>query len=148
VARLYLDSGVLVKLYIVEPGSAWVQKQASAAGTLPLNPLQLAELTNAILAAGGRGMISREAVRRTLRNLDQDIQAGRMARETPEWSDVWRRVDQLAQEHTHKILCRTLDIIHVAIADITAADLFITGDRRQARLCRALGIRVREIPAA
>ena len=145
-AKFYLDTGALVKLYIIEPRSEWVQKQVSRQGLIPLNPLQLSELTNAILAAEGRGIISIGAMQKTLRNLDQDIHAGRFARETPDWTGVWEQADQLARAHTQKLLCRTLDILHVAIARLTAADLFITGDKRQAALCRKIGLAVREIP--
>ncbi len=146
--KFYLDTGALVKLYILEPGSEWVQLQISDKCRLVLNPLQQSEMTNAILAAGGRGFISSSAMRKTLRNFDQDLQEGRFLREMPEWSDVWKRTDQLAREHTPKVLCRTLDILHVAIAGLTGSDVFITGDKRQIALCNKIAIPVREIPPA
>ena len=39
--------------------------------------------------------------------------------------------------------CRSLDILHVAAADLLAAELFVTGDRRQATLGEGEGLPVR-----
>ncbi len=39
-AKIYFDTGALVKLYIVEPGSTFVQNKARRAEVIPINPLQ------------------------------------------------------------------------------------------------------------
>ena len=144
--RLYLDTGALVKLYIVEDGSEWVQRQCLKAGTLLLSQLQLVELKNAILAAGGRRIISKEAMQMTLRHLDQDLADGIYQNFQPDWPSVWQRADSLARQHTTELLCRTLDILHVATAEIEKADLFITGDRRQFALGSRTDLTVKQIP--
>jgi len=66
--KLYLDTGALVKLYVVEPGSEFVQDKAEKADGLPLNPLQELELRNALLAAHGRGWMDKNALERTMKN--------------------------------------------------------------------------------
>lgn len=141
-AKLYLDTGALVKLYIYEPGSEWVQKKIAGATSLPINSLQLSELKNAILAAAGRGIIEQAAMHKTLRNLDEDLEAGRFSRENPDWGAVWQRADSLASAHTPEVLCRTLGILHVALAELMAVDKVITGDRRQADLCDRISLDV------
>lgn len=143
--KLYLDTGALVKLYVYEPGSDWVQAKVADAGVLPMNSLQLTELKNAILAAGGRGAIELTAMHRTLRNLEEDLEAGRFLRVNPDWAAVWQRADVLAFSYTQKILCRTLDILHVALAELLAVDKIITGDQRQADLCEQLSLSVERI---
>ncbi len=53
-----------------------------------------------------------------------------------------KRADALAVNHTGEILCRTLDILHVALAELAGAGVVVTGDRRQAALCERIGLEV------
>jgi predicted nucleic acid-binding protein len=145
-AKIYFDTGALVKLYIVESGSHFVQKKAQEAKAIPLNPLQDTELRNAILAAGGRQTIDQGAVRQTLANLDEDIRQGFFCSETPDWPWIWQRANLLARQYTPTLLCRTLDILHVAAAEFSAVDEVVTGDLRQYRLCQAVDLAVTAIP--
>lgn len=148
VAKVYFDSGALVKLYIVEPGSTFVQNKARRAEVIPINPLQETELRNAILAAGGRRSIAREAMRRSLDNFEEDLATGVFIRETPEWPWIYRRADLLARQYTPRFLCRTLDILHVAAAELCGADQIVTGDQRQQKLAKAIGMAVVKVPTA
>ena len=147
-AKIYFDTGALVKLYIVEPGSTFVQNKARRAEVIPINPLQETELRNAILAAGGRRSIARNAMRRSLDNFDEDLATGVFTRETPEWPWIYRRADLLARQYTPRFLCRTLDILHVAAAELCGADQIVTGDQRQQKLAKAIGMAVVKVPAA
>jgi len=143
----YFDSGALVKLYIVEPGSEFVQAKAMAAKLIPLNQLQETEVRNAIHAAVGRNIVSADAANRALEHLAEDIRAGVLAQESPDWPVIWSRAAHLARLHTRKLLCRTLDILHVAAAESCGADLFVTGDARQFKLCKAVGLPAQMVPA-
>lgn len=145
-AKVYFDTGALVKLYIVESGSEFVQRKARAASSIPLNPLQETELRNAIHAAIGRKTIPASAGAMALRHIETDIQGGVLAIEQIDWSAVWNRASHLARLHTSRILCRTLDILHVAAAESCSADLVVTGDARQIRLCKAVGLPVVRVP--
>ena len=146
-AKTYFDTGALVKLYIVENGSTFVQNLARRSGVISLNPLQETELRNAILAAGGRRTITREAARRSLENLDEDLQTGVFFRESPDWAWIYRRADLMARQYTARLLCRTLDILHVAAAELAGADRIVTGDMRQQKLAKAVGLKVVKVPA-
>lgn len=147
-SKLYLDTGALVKLYLVEPGSEFVQDKAEKAACLPLNPLQELELRNALFAASGRGWIDEEVLRGTLGNLEEDIREGYFLRESPDWRPLYKRASVLAKRYTPEFLCRTLDILHVAAAEVSEADELVTGDQRQLKVCRAIGFPVAEIPLA
>ena len=146
-AKTYFDTGALVKLYIVERGSDFVQNIARRTGAIGINPLQETELRNAILAAEGRRTINREAARRSLDNLEEDLQTGVFIRESPEWAWIYRRADIIARQYTPRFLCRTLDIRHIAAAELSGAARIITGDQRQQKLARALGLKVVKVPA-
>jgi predicted nucleic acid-binding protein len=146
-AKTYFDTGALAKLYIVERGSDFVQNVARRTGAIGINPLQETELRNSILAAEGRRTISREAARRSLDNLEEDLQTGVLFRESPDWSWIYRRADLMARQYTPRLLCRTLDILHVAAAELTGAERIVTGDQRQQKLARAVGLKVVKVPA-
>lgn len=144
-SKLYLDTGALVKLYLIEPGTEFIQGKAEKADCLPLNPLQELELRNALLAAHGRGWVDQCVLRETLENLEQDIKEGYFSKEFPDWPSLWKRASVLANRHTTDLLCRTLDILHVAAAEVSEADEMVTGDQRQRKLCEAIGFPVSEI---
>ena len=146
--KVYFDTGALVKLYIVESGSAYVERKARAASLIPLNQLQETELRNAIHAAVGRKTIPAAAGALALEHLDNDLRSGVLATTSIDWGTTWTRAAHLARLHTTKILCRTLDILHVAAAESCGCDLFVTGDERQFRLCKAVGVPVARVPSA
>ena len=146
-SKTYFDTGALVKLYIVERGSDFVQNIARRTGAIGINPLQETELRNAILAAEGRRIVSREAARRSLDNFEEDLQNGVFIRESPEWAWVYRRADILARQYTPRFLCRTLDILHIAAAELSGAERIVTGDQRQQKLAKATGLKVAKVPA-
>ena len=60
---------------------------------------------------------------------------------------VFAKSCNLAQQHSARLLCRSLDILHVACALDLACDRFVSGDDRQLRLARATGLKVVDITA-
>lgn len=144
---LYLDTSALVKLYIVEPGSEWVQSKCEAADSLLMSPLQETELRNAILAACGRSIIDQNTTGKTLKNLEADLAEGSYERLQPDWPLIWQRSNELALSQTPQILCRTLDILHVALAENAECACLITGDERQFALCQAVELKAERIEA-
>lgn len=145
-ANVYFDTGALVKLYIVESGSEFVQRKARAANLILLNQLQETELRSAIHAAVGRKTIPATVGALAFENFESDIKNGVLAITPIDWSGVWNRASHLARLHTEKLLCRTLDILHVAAAEACGADLLVTGDARQFRLCKAVGLPAVRVP--
>lgn len=140
--KLYLDTGALVKLYIIEQGSEFVQKTAQSAKILPIHSLQITELRNALHAAQGRDIISRKTLIKSLNNFDEDLESGVFQQEQPNWDFLWKRSEQLINKFTAKFLCRTLDILHVAAAEDCNADAVLTGYHRQSQLCKVIGLQV------
>jgi len=60
---------------------------------------------------------------------------------------VFAKSCNLAQQHSARLLCRSLDILHAACALDLACDRFGSGDDRQLRLARATGLKVVDITA-
>lgn len=139
-SRCYLDSGALIKLYVVEPGSEAVQAALRDEASLSLNSLQETEVRTAIQAAAGRGLLAGAAADQALAFLDEDIRVGRWTWQEPDWEQVWTVTRQLSLRHARETLCRTLDLLHLALAREGNAEVFITGDRRQAEVSRRIGL--------
>ena len=59
-----------------------------------------------------------------------------------DWPAALREAARLAQAHAAKIGCRSLDILHCALATVVTATAFVSSDTRQIALARAEGLRV------
>lgn len=141
-ATAYVDSGVLIKLYVREANSAAAAAIVQTMAVVPLTPLHELEIHNTLHALVGRGAITdgqRAASEHVFRT---DIAAGRLARTVPDWSAVFRRSVELAAAHTADTLARSLDILHIAMA-LPLSDVFVTADKRQAAIARHAGMDVR-----
>ena len=57
------------------------------------------------------------------------------------WRAALRRAAEMSQTHTPRFGCRSLDVLHVAIAVELDFRTFVTFDRRQQQLARALGLK-------
>ena len=145
----YVDSGVLVKLYIREPDSGAAARAASAFPFLPLTPLHELEIRNTLHALHGRGAITDAQRAASEHVFDTDIAAGRLRRVVPDWTGVFSDAFELSGKHTADTLARSLDVLHIAIAgrlDQPASEVtFITADRRQALVAERAGFRTRFI---
>ena len=58
-----------------------------------------------------------------------------------EWTNVFRRADELSEEHALKGGQRTIDLLHVAIALDFSATTFLSFDQRQRRLAQGGGFK-------
>ena len=143
---IYLDTSALVKLYVLEPGSEFVQSCLSGQeDPLPVWEMQEAELTNALhLKVFWKELSAAEA----------DVLIGhfrdRMKRGVyffPEIDrvELMRAFHRLSRE-TPNTGCRTMDILHVACALQIQSCQFITFDDRQSALARLAGLTLIEPP--
>jgi predicted nucleic acid-binding protein len=132
----------LLKLYLREDGSDWVQAEVEAQGDpLPVWELQEAELTNA----------------RRLKVLWRDITAAQAEAQLAHFRSRKERGQyffpgldraalmerfRLLAGHSMKLGTRTLDVMHVACACEIRADRFVSFDGRQLSLAKRAGLRV------
>jgi predicted nucleic acid-binding protein len=143
---LYLDTSALLKLYLREEGSEWVQARvASQSDPLPVWELQEAELTNAlrlkvfwrdITAAQAEGQLDHFRSRKA---------RGQYVFPLLDRAALMERFRQLSF-HSMKLGTRTLDVMHVACACELHADHFVSFDERQCSLAKHAGLSVIQAP--
>jgi predicted nucleic acid-binding protein len=140
--RSYVDSGILVKLYIRERNSSEAIRVLGQCNSLELNQLQELEIRNTFRALEGRNLISSFQRAASEHELEADLIKGRLRRNLPDWGLAFKEAMNLSQLSTADTLARSLDVLHVAIAVISNSDLFLTGDKRQYAMAQKAGLQV------
>lgn len=136
---IYLDTGCLVKLYYPEPGSAAVVARVAGRPVF-YTPLHELELTNALNQKRFHRQASEAQVRAVLALVQSDLTSGVLTATASVWTAHFQSAAQLSMSHTPTIGCRSLDILHCAVAaDLQGAE-FVTTDARQSRLAQAMGL--------
>jgi len=139
----YADTSFLVSLYGRDVNSlAAFSLLKEHQPVFLVTPFGETEFTSVVFAvtARARGWTLSEA-RAIEENFAHDLQAG-----VWQWEDfpseIWARARELCRRHAPALGCRALDALHVASALTLAADDFYTFDHDQAKLARAVGLRV------
>lgn len=137
----YFDSSVLLKLYVPEPNSESARTHVQRVGQPPvLTRLHLLEVKTAARQKLGRGELSASELQNVLADFDSDISLGLFREIVLDWAAVFTRAESLSRQHAAATLCRTLDTLHVAIAQELGATEFCTFDKRQAAMARLVGL--------
>jgi hypothetical protein len=140
----YLDSAVIVKLYVQEATSPdAIRLAASYAPPYILTQWQLLEVKNAIRLKAFRGEITGAEMTHSMVALEQDIALRRWQRPQYDAALVEQKAEDLSANYSVRLGCRTLDIIHVAAALVIGAREFVTFDLRQAALAKQVGLVVK-----
>lgn len=143
VANPYVDTSVLVKLYVREPETPQAISLVRGFKTpLPLTLLQELELRNALRLKQARGELTSHAASGAERDLQSDIDLGRFEQTPCDAEVIFRRAETLSKAHAATTMCRTLDILHVATAVAIECRQFASFDRRQRELARKAGLKV------
>lgn len=143
--RSYVDSSVLVAIYVPEPTSAWARRQVRASGSVPWSQLHDLEVRNALWLLCGRKALSVAELAAVLAQLEDDIGSERLLRVEVDWPVAFARAQALSKAHAARVLCRSLDILHVALAVELGCTQFVSADHRQVRLARLARLRVVEV---
>lgn len=140
---IYYDTGVLLKLYTVEPESASVRAFVTqAAEAIPFLSLHQSECASALHLKAFRGECSVQQANQALGDIDEDLRSGVFNRMLPDWESVWAKAFELSQAYASITGCRTLDTLHVSAALHLGIRKFATSDQRQAGLASRVGLRV------
>jgi predicted nucleic acid-binding protein len=110
---------------------------------ISFSPLNRVELRNALRNARSFGQITEEECRAAFRQIENDFDSGLLVHLALEWTNVLRRADALSEEHAGQEGQRTIDLLHVAIALESGAEMFLSFDNRQRRLAKAAGLKVK-----
>ena len=140
---LYVDTSVIVKLYIKEEYSLevshWIRKNNEA---IPLTRFHELEFTNAVYLKQLRTEMTKEQVLFVLSKFDEHQRRGVYYRPQINWVDTINLALDLSQSYTKTAGSRSLDIFHVASALAIKANRFLTLDKRQSALADLAGLTV------
>jgi len=139
---IYVDPSALRRLYVHDSRSRAFCAWRARSGALPLTLFGRAEIVNSVALAVFRRDIDRVAGEAAIIDLDADIAAGRLYIADLLWRRGLDRAVDLSRKHTPELGTRTLDVLHVASAMTLGCHRFVTHDERQARLAKAVGLRV------
>ena len=141
----YVDSSALVALYVPERFSKAARRVVRTVPQVPFTQLHELEVPNAFELLVGRGLITGEE-RRTIQNqLRDDIEALRLTPVGLDLDRVFANASELSRVYTAKFLTRSLDLLHVAAAQLTMCVRFVSADDRQLAVAKAAGLDVVDI---
>ncbi|HEY5550685.1 MAG TPA: type II toxin-antitoxin system VapC family toxin [Opitutaceae bacterium] len=146
--KTYFDSSALVKIYVNEEHSDRARREVVSARQVPLTWLHILEIGNSLRVLAGRSALTSEEAHAHLDNFEDDRQAQRLADISPDWPNVFHEAVQLSQRHAEKLLCRSLDVLHVSSAVELGCTRLVSADARQLALARAVGLKVVDIRTA
>ncbi len=140
--KIYFDTGLILKLYSFESNSAQAIALIQSHGTpVILCGLQQTELRNALHRKKARGEMTVAQLKKALRDLQRDLDAGVLESPSLDWIEVWARADRITAKYVQATSCRTLDVLHVAVALQLGFRAFATTDQRQLLLARKVGLK-------
>ncbi|HWE07322.1 MAG TPA: type II toxin-antitoxin system VapC family toxin [Rhizomicrobium sp.] len=141
--NVYVDPSGLLKLYLHEPESrAMTRWRARLHGAVAVTLFGRVELVNAIGLALARGFLGKTAHKAALAALDDDFVNGRCVVVDVSWRAAFRLADDISRKWTPRLICRSLDVLHVASALALNRKFFVTFDVRQRELARATGLKL------
>lgn len=133
---LYLDTGCLVKLYYPEPESADVAEIVLGKAII-FTDLHELEMATAMQLKVFRGEADRSRVAAALDLVREDLASGKLSRGAVGVQSAMRDAVTMSLAHAATIGCRSLDILHCALAKETGAVAFVSTDARQLAVARA-----------
>jgi len=141
---LYLDSSLVVKLYVPETNSAAVIKfiEARRQPLVVTRHLSL-EVQTAIRRRVFDQSLPADRAKQAIQNFNRDVGSGDVFNDPAlDLHEVYGRALRLSRDWADTLGVRTLDILHVASALELKLDEFATGDERQAKLAERCGLKV------
>lgn len=139
----YADSSFLVSCFVSDTNTARAREILKAlAAPLVLTALHSLEVRNALQLGVFRGLLTVAEADAAWKNVELDVQSGRLAKTTVKWPIVFRVAARLSAHHSRTIGTRSLDILHIAVAKTLRALEFHSFDRRQRALAVAAGLKI------
>lgn len=141
---LYADTSLPVSYYVNDSNSAQAQGLIHATpGPLMFTGLHRLELRNALELGVFRRLITLAQSAAAWRDIQSDVRAGRLSLVGIKWGPLFRSAFQIAASYSSGIGCRSLDVLHVAIATKLKASEFLSFDLRQRALAQTVGLTVK-----
>jgi predicted nucleic acid-binding protein len=109
-------------------------------------PWQRVEVFNGFCQAERAGLLAEGESRRVIRLLEQEVRIGYWPHVEFDWTDAVRMAGELRAEHSLRLVVRSMDLFHVAIAIVVGADALLSFDAEQIALAEAAGVEVLSLP--
>lgn len=103
-------------------------------------PWQRIEVFNGFCQAERAGLLAKGESRRVIRLLEQEIRIGYWPHIEFDWTDAVRTAGEIRAEHSLRLVVRSTDLFHVAIAIEVGADALLSFDQDQVALAEAAGL--------
>jgi hypothetical protein len=140
----FADTGFLASLYLQETTSPQARAAMQAAPVvLPLTPLAILELRNAFNRAVHRQRITTSQRDALWQDIEADIASGFLVVTPVASEELHVKARQLSDSYTPSLGTRSLDLLHIAAAQILAARIFFSFDDRQRKAAAAEGLEVK-----
>lgn len=140
--RAYADTSFLVSLYVLDSNSEAARALSSHFPFgFHLTELSTLEFTNAVALRVFRKDITGSEADAALGAFRMDIESG-FIRPSAIAAPIFERAMLLTKKHTRQLGTRALDLLHVASALELQSTHFLTFDKAQAKLARAVGLSV------
>jgi predicted nucleic acid-binding protein len=144
----YVDSSVLVALYVPERFSAAARKAVEALSQVPFTHLHELEVGNAIALLAGRSALDAAERDAVLGQVREDLEAQRLLQTHLDWDATFAKACEVSTRYSARSLARSLDVLHVAAAHVLGTRTLISADDRQLAVAKASGLRVVDIKTA
>ena len=139
----YYDTGVLLKLYTAEPESGCVQDIVRLRkDRIWVTELHFAECISALRLKVFRKECTEGESSAAIELIKADLKSGVLQIVEVDWDHAWHECRLLSDQFAFRTGARTLDSLHVAAARLLGVKEFLTSDSRQAKLARAIGLKV------
>ena len=142
---LYVDTSVIVKLYVKEEHSLnvsnWIIDNNEA---IPLTRFHELEFCNAIQLKRFRDEMTMDEAALIMSRFYEHENEGIYFRPHINWTDVFQYAIDLSKNYTGNTGSRTLDLVHIASALSIKADRFLTFDGRQAKIASLTGLTIED----
>lgn len=139
--RAYYDTGAIVPLFVEEAFSRRIDSFARAsAQAIEMHAFHRLELENALRLKEFRREVDEASCRVALDKIASAVREGRLIVRPVDWIAAFEEARRLGAASTPRSGCRTLDLLHVAIAAQWESSSFLSADERQLRAARAAGL--------
>lgn len=141
----YIDSSVLVAVYVPERFSASARRTLSHVPQVPYTLLHELEVANAFALLLGRRSITVAEHRAIGAQVRDDVEAQRLVPTAVDWPQTFAGACELSQSCTPTLLTRSLDLLHVAAAGAIGCKVFVSADDRLLAAAKAAGLKAVDI---
>jgi predicted nucleic acid-binding protein len=142
--KSYADSGFLISLYLNETMTAAANAvMQTLRQPLPLIPLGLLELQNALQLAVFRKQITEATSKAAWRRVELDLRNNVYDQTSVSQTELHQKAAELAEKYSAGIGTRTLDLLHLAAALLLKSKQLLSFDNRQREIAKREGLKLR-----